>query len=211
MLHELRWVTDSFGLQLFPLLNGEDRRCYEDGRRKLLPWFKLVSSICSFFKLFTQKWLQTYRCKNKNSTQNTHITFTQARLLLNICPTCFVICFLSCALFLTYIHTLLHSHSTHTHSPPRHTFRYTHMPSFVGFLCGVLFENSKNVSEGGRFKRWRESKRGLATFHSSAPAPCLQCIQQALRCSGLEMNYYVDRDQKKYLLQMIVGYSCLSL
>lgn len=119
------------------------------------------SSIYSFFKLFTWKWSQTYRCKNKNSTQKTRITFSQIRLLLNICPTRFIICFLSRVLFLTYIPTLLHSHLTQTHLHPIDTHSDKHMPSFVGPLCDVLFENNKEVSEGRRFKMKRKQK-GLA-------------------------------------------------
>lgn len=117
------------------------------GMRMVEENFSQGTNWSGVYSFFTWKWFQNYRWKNKN-TQNTHITFTQIRLLLNICPTCFIMCFLSRVLFLTYVYTLPHLHSTHTHLHPRYTHSDKHMPSFVGVLCGVLFENNKEVSEG---------------------------------------------------------------
>lgn len=58
--------------------------------------------------------------------------------------------------------------------------------------------------------RRKESKGAVLLGGGSTallPAPCLQCKQQALECSDLEMNEYTDRDQEKYLLHKVVGHS----
>lgn len=148
---------------------GDGMRMLEENFSQGTNW----SSIYSFFKLFTWKWFQTYRCKNKNSTQNTHITFTQIRLLLNICPTCFIICFLSRVLFLTYIQTLLHSHSTHTYTRDTHIQINTCHP-LLG-LCVVFYWKTTRKYQGVVGSRWRESKRGLnASTALSVSLPPMQ-------------------------------------
>lgn len=73
-----------------------------------------------------------------------------------------------------------------------YAFRYTHVPSFVGFLCGVLFENKKEVLEGGGFKMKRK-QRGLATgwwFHSLLPSPYLNAnSKHQVVCSRDERSH----------------------
>lgn len=121
--------------------------------------------------------------------------------------------FFHCTFSHIHVHTLSHIHTWHPHAHTWDTTRiqlHTHSLSFVGFLWDVLFENNKEASEGGRFGMKRRvvgEGEPLQLGDGSIawlPSPCCQCKQQALKCSGLGLTYYMDRDQKKYLLHKTV-------
>lgn len=128
------------------------------------------SNIYSFLKLFTWKWFQTYRCKNENSTQNTHITFTQTHLLLNICPLA-----LSFALFHVYFfsHTNSSAFTLDTHIYTRDTHVQINTYHRLLGLCVEFYVKTTRKYQRVVGSRWRESNRGLATwcFHGSLLLP----------------------------------------
>lgn len=82
-----------------------------------------------------------------------------------------------------------------------------HCPS-LGFCVAFCLTRTRSYRRVGG---WRpgESKGRLRLSEGSTarlPAPRPQYKRQALKCSAVEMNYYMDRDQKKFLLHKTVSY-----
>lgn len=151
-------------------------------------WYSQISlAYIHFSKLFIWKAFQTYRCKNKNSTQNTHTPSPQLCLLLNICPVYHSLSFTCTFPYIhMHIHALLQSHPAPTCSHLRqmwacaHTYTLTSTYTTHTVLCWVLCGGlSKWPGQGlvrgvgpGGSSWWRKSQAGHASrrwVHSPPP------------------------------------------
>lgn len=118
----------------------------------------------------------------------------------------------TCTFSHIHVHTLPYSYLTPTCSHLRHnSYSATHTHTV---LCWVSVGCSAWKQQGS-IRGWEvrdEEKAGgggasLQLGDGSIawlPSLCCQCKQQALKCSGLGLTYYMDRDQKKYLLHKTV-------
>lgn len=109
---------------------------------------------------------------------------------------------LSFAFFHMYFFTHLHTH-TCLHSAPTCS-RLTHTQIKHCWVFVRLFCSKTGMYRRVRGSRWNENKRALLLGDGSIALlspPCSQGGQLVLRGPGLGTNHYMDRDQKKYLIQ----------
>lgn len=135
-------------------------------------------------------------------------------LPINICSVCFTVCWLSFTRTFLYTCSLTHTPHPHSHLTPTHSQTHTHTQalSFLGFCVVFCLKRTRSYQRvGGRSGREHWRHRCLVMVPQLCSLPCLQCIQQALKYSAVEMSEYTDRDQKRTKLNKIVGYSFLFL
>ena len=151
-------------------------------------WYSQISlAYIHFSNLFIWKAFQTYRCKNKNSTQTTHTPSPQICqiCLLNICPVCHLLSFTCTFPYIhTHIHAILQSHPAPTcphlkqtcacaHTRARaHTQTLTSSYTTHTALCWVLCGSLSKQPGGGEFCDEEKAKWGMLFGDgSTAPLP----------------------------------------
>lgn len=143
-------------------------------------WYSQISlAYIHFSKLFIWKAFQTYRCKNKNSTQTTHTPSPQICLLLNICPVYHLLSFTCTFPYIhTHIHALLQSHPAPTCSHLKQTCACAHTHTLTSsytthtVLCWVLCGSLSKQPGVGEFCDKEKAKWGMLFGDgSTAPLP----------------------------------------